>query len=268
MNTKYVKRPGGTLVCSDYGGSGELVLMLPGLGALRSEYRFLAPQLCAAGYRAVAADLRGHGESSVPWDAYDVPSVGRDVLAMIEHLDAGAVHLIGTSFAGAAVVWAAAERPDQVRSLVLINPLASVADLSSSMDGLFWLMKHSPRRVCIYTAYYRRLYPTRKPGDFEEYLDRLRGNMVEQGRMEAAAALAFSCRQPFDERLERVTAPTLVIMGGQDPDFADLAEEGAYIAEKIGGKLELIDGAGRYPQTEMPEKTASIVVDFLNYTGL
>jgi pimeloyl-ACP methyl ester carboxylesterase len=268
MNTKYVKRPGGTLACSDYGGSGEPVLMLPGLGALRSEYRFLAPQLCEAGYRAVTADLRGHGESSVPWDTYDVPSVGRDVLSMIEHLDAGAAHLVGTSFAGAAVVWAAAERPDQVRSLVLINPFASEAELSPSVDGLFWLMKHSPRRVCVYTAYYRSLYPTHRPGDFEEYLDRLRGNMAEQGRMEAAAALAFSSREPSDERLERVTAPTLVIMGGKDPDFADPAEEGTYIAEKTGGKLALIDGAGHYPQTEMPEKTASIVVDFLNYTGL
>lgn len=47
-------------------------------------------------------------------------------------------------------------------------------------------------------------------------------------------------------------------------DFADPAEEGTYIAEKTGGKLEMIDGAGHYPQTEMPEKTASILIEFLN----
>ena len=76
MQTKYFKRPQGSLAYSDYGGSGELVLMMPGMGALRSEYRFLAPVLKEAGYHAVAADLRGHGESSVPWKSYDVPSVG------------------------------------------------------------------------------------------------------------------------------------------------------------------------------------------------
>ena len=67
MQTQYFKRPEGTLAYTDYGGSGEPVLMLPGMGALRAEYRFLAPRLSAAGFRAVTVDLRGHGESSVPW---------------------------------------------------------------------------------------------------------------------------------------------------------------------------------------------------------
>lgn len=266
MNTRYFERPIGVLAYSDYGGSGELVLMFPGLGALRSEYRFLAPQLSEAGYRAVTVDLRGHGESSVPWDAYDVPSVGGDVLAMIEHLDAKSAHLIGTSFAGAAVVWAAAECPDQTRSLGLINPFARVANISPVMNVLFWLMMHNPWRVRMWAMYYRTLYPTRKPEDFEEYLARLRENMAGRGRMDAAAALAFSSRQPSDERLGRVKAPTLVIMGEKDPDFDDPVEEGIYIAEKAGGKLELIEGAGHYPQTEMPERTASILISFVNQT--
>ena len=98
MQTQYFERPEGTLAYSDYGGSGELVLMLPGMGALRSEYRYLAPKLSEAGYRAVTVDLRGHGDSSVPWQIYDVPSVGDDILALIEHLNAGAAHVIGTSF--------------------------------------------------------------------------------------------------------------------------------------------------------------------------
>jgi pimeloyl-ACP methyl ester carboxylesterase len=85
---------------------------------------------------------------------------------------------------------------------------------------------------------------------------------VEQERMAAAAAPAFSSPSPSDVRLERVTAPTLVVIGGKDPDFTDPAEEGAYFAEKTGEKLEVIEGAGHYPQTEMPEKTASIVLIF------
>jgi pimeloyl-ACP methyl ester carboxylesterase len=266
MNTRYFESPEGTLAYTDYGGSGELVLMFPGLGALRSEYRFLTPELSEAGYRAVSVDLRGHGESSVPWDAYDVPSVGGDLLAMVEHLGAGAAHLIGTSFAGAAVVWAAAERPDRARSLVLVNPLARAAKINPVMNALFWLMMHNPLRVRTWAMYYRTLYPTRKPEDFEGYMAHLRENMAKRGRMDAAAALAFSSRQPSDDRLTRVNAPTLVIMGGKDPDFPDPAEEGRYLADQTGGRLELIDEAGHYPQTEMPEKTVPIVVDFLSQT--
>jgi pimeloyl-ACP methyl ester carboxylesterase len=266
MQTRFLERPEGTLAYSDYGGDGQLVLMVPGIGALRSEYRYMAPRLGEAGYRTVTVDLRGHGESSVPWKTYDVPSVGGDILALIEHLDAGAAHLIGTSFAGAAVVWAAVERPDHVRSLVLITPFVRAAKINPVMKALFWLMVNNPWRVRTWAMYYRSLYPTHKPADFKDYLDQLAENLAQPGRFHAATALAFSSRQPSDERLKRVKAPSLVIMGTKDPDFPDPAAEGRHIAEQTGGSLELIEGAGHYPQTEMPDKTTPIVLDFLRRT--
>src|SRR5512135_563745 len=128
MQTQYFERPEGTLAFSDYSG-GALVLMLPGMGDLRGEYRYLASKLGEAGYRAVTVDLRGHGESSVPWKTYDVPSVGQDIIALIEHLNAGSAHVIGTSFSPAAVVWAGVERPDCFRSLVLISPFVRDANV-------------------------------------------------------------------------------------------------------------------------------------------
>jgi pimeloyl-ACP methyl ester carboxylesterase len=268
LETRYFERPNGRLACSDYGGDGQLVLMLPGLGALRSEYRYLAPKLREAGYRAVTADLRGHGESSVPWKTYDVPSVGGDILALIGYLNSGPAHLIGTSFGGAAVVWAAAEQPDSARSLVLVNPFARAAKINPIMNALFWLMMHNPFRVRLWTAYYGSLYPTRKPDDFDEYMNRLTENMREPGRMDAAAGLSFCSRKPSDERLNRVQAPTLVIMGGKDPDFPDPALEGKILAERTGGSLEVIKGAGHYPQAEMPEKTVPIFLDFLNQSAV
>jgi pimeloyl-ACP methyl ester carboxylesterase len=263
MQTQYFERPEGTLAYSDYGGGGELVLMLPGMGALRSEYRFLAPKLGEAGYRAVAADLRGHGESSVPWQAYDVPSAGNDILALVEHLHVGAGHVIATSFSAGAAVWAAAEGPDRIRSLVLIGAFVRAARINPIKQALFQLMMNGPWRVRAWTMYYPTLYPTRKPADFRDYMSQLTANMAEPGRFAAALALANSSRQPSAERLSQVKAPTLVIMGTKDPDFPDPVAEGTYIAEQTGGKLELIDGAGHYPQTEMPEETTPIVIEFL-----
>lgn len=51
-------------------------------------------------------------------------------------------------------------------------------------------------------------------------------------------------------------------MGSKDPDFPDPATEGKIVAERIGGRLELVDGAGHYPQTEMAEQTAAILLEF------
>lgn len=263
METQYFERPEGILAYSDYGGNGELVLMLPGMGALRSEYRFLAPKVSEAGYRAVAVDLRGHGESSVPWKAYDVPSTGDDILALIEHLEAKTAHIIGTSFAAGAAVWAAAERPDRIRSLILIGAFVRDAKMNPIMRALFWLMVSNPWRVRTWAMYYGTLYPTRKPADFTDYVSRLTKNMAEPGRFSAATALGHSSRQPSAERLQNVKAPTLVIMGTRDPDFADPVAEGTFIAEQTGGNLELVEGAGHYPQTEMPEKVAPIIIEFL-----
>ena len=110
--------------------------------------------------------------------------------------------------------------------------------------------------------YYRMLYPSQKPADFEEYLRQLAENLAQPGRFSAAAAMTTTPRGPCTERLGRMKTPTLVIMGSKDPDFDPVAE-GKFIATQTNGRLEMVEGAGHYPQTEMPEKTAPLVIDFL-----
>jgi len=267
METQFFTRPEGTLAYTDYGGDGEMVVMLPGMGALRSEYRFLAPRLHDAGYHPVAVDLRGLGESSVPWSRYDVPAVGQDIIALIEHLNAGPAHVIATSFSPGAAVWAAAERPDLFRSLTLIGAFVRDAQMSAFMKAATWLLMNNPWRVKTWIMFYRTLYPSQKPADFDTYLDQLRANLAETGRFEATKALGESSRRPSEERLPQVTTPVLAVMGTQDPDFPDPAAEAEYIAAQTGGSVALIEGAGHYPQTEMPEKTAAAIRSFLRKTA-
>src|SRR5579863_8507915 len=119
--TCYLDLPGGRLAY-DVAGAGPLVVCAPGMGDLRAEYRALAPQLVAAGYRVATLDVRGHGESSVGWPDYSVGAIGADMLALARALDTRPAILIGTSMAGGAAVWAAAEAPEAVAGLVLIDP--------------------------------------------------------------------------------------------------------------------------------------------------
>lgn len=267
MQTQFFTRPEGTLAYTDYGGDGDLALMLPGMGALRSEYRYLAPRLKEAGYHPVAVDLRGHGESSASWPAYDVPAVGGDILALIDHLDAGPAHVIAASFSPGAAVWAAAERPSAIRSLTLIGAFVRDAETNLFMKAAVWLMMNNPWRVKTWIMFYRSLYPSRKPADFEQYLADLAANLAEPGRFAANKALGESSRRPSEERLPQVQASVLAVMGTKDPDFPDPAAEAAYIAEQTNGRFTLIDGAGHYPQTEMPEVTAFAILDFLAKTA-
>jgi pimeloyl-ACP methyl ester carboxylesterase len=263
LETKFFQRPEGTLAYDDSGGSGELVIMEPGMGALRSEYRFLAPEVIKAGYRVVTADLRGHGESSTHWPEYTLPAAGGDILALIDHLSSGPAHFIGTSFSPGAAVWAEVEKPEAFRSLTLIGPWVRDADAGYIQNLISAVLLSGPWKVRGWGMFYKTLYPARKPDDFEDYYTKLITNLRETGRFEALKGLGFSPKTASEERIAQVQAPALVVMGTKDPDWPDPASEARWIVDQLSAELLLVEDAGHYPQTEMPEPVAAAVLDFL-----
>jgi len=131
LSTQFLKLPDGQIAYDDSDGTGPLVICVPGLGDMRQQYRFLAPKLVAAGYRVVTMDLPGHGRSSVDWPAYSPALVGADIVAMIRHLGASKAFIVGNSMAGGSAVWVAAEIPDHVAGIVLIDPFTRVLPTSA-----------------------------------------------------------------------------------------------------------------------------------------
>ena len=75
MTDKFLAVEGGKIGFDDTGGNGKLIIAIPGLGDLRSEYRLLRPMLQQAGYRVVTMDVRGFGETSAPWSDYSAHAV-------------------------------------------------------------------------------------------------------------------------------------------------------------------------------------------------
>ncbi len=263
MNTQYMTHQEGKLAYTDYGGTGDLVLMLPGMGALRQEYRFLAPELVKAGYHAVAVDLRGQGDSSSHWSTYDVPSVGNDILALIKHFGNKPAHVIGTSFSPASIVWAGVEAPESIKSMILIGAFVRDPQTNPIMKIVMAVVMNSPFRAQAWRSFYPTMYPTRKPADFDDYLDQVISNLKEKGRFDAVKSFASTSRKPAETRLGKLKSPILVVMGTADPDFPDPVAEANYIVEQTGGQLALIEDAGHYPQTEMPDKTTPVIIEFL-----
>lgn len=261
MSTQYLSHQSGRIAYDD-AGSGPLVLCAPSIGDVRAEYRFLVPALLAAGFRVVTMDLRGLGESSTQWDDFSVVGVGSDMLALIRHLDAGPALIVTTSMAAGAAAWAAVEAPDQIAGIVMIGA-AVHGSVSTSNALLFRALFTRPWGVAVWQWYYSTLYPTRKPADFAAYKAALGANLKEKGRLEAMLAAILAPKTASAERLARVTAPVLVVMGSKDPDFKQPEAEARWVADAVHGRYVMIDGAGHYPHAEMPETTAPIIVDFL-----
>lgn len=247
----------GATLAYDDAGSGPLVICSPSMGDLRAEFRFLAPQLVAAGYRVITLDVRGHGETSTRWDDFSVAGVGADLLALIDHLAAGPALLIGNSMSAGAAVWAAAEDPARVAGLVLIGPFVR-GETSAMMRLMYGVMFARPWGPAMWTMYYKNLYPSRKPADFAEYTRTLRANLAQPGRMEALQGMLTASKGASAERVGRVSAPALVVMGSKDP-----AAEAGWLADALHAEKRMIDGAGHYPHAEMPEVVGPVIVSFL-----
>lgn len=268
MQTQLLSRPGGTIAYDDQGDRGApLVICVPGLGDLRLEYRFLAPRLVAAGYRVVTMDLRGHGESSTGWADYSKAAIGSDVVALIRHLGAGPACVIGNSYAGGAAVCAAAEAPELVSAIVLID--AFVRDTTPAwqrgpLRAFYSALFGGPWGVAVWKWFYPREYPTRKPDDLPAYLSALLANLREPGRLHAVRAMMTGGSGDAEACLAAVRCPALVVMGTRDPDFKRPQDEAEWIAARMHGSVRMIAGAGHYPHAELPDETAPAIVAFLD----
>jgi pimeloyl-ACP methyl ester carboxylesterase len=262
MTTKYLNQENGKIAYDD-AGNGPLVICVPSLGDLRTEYRFLRPLLVEAGFRVVTMDVRGHGETSTEWDDFSVKGVGEDIVALICELDAGPAVVVGTSMGGGAAIWSAVEAPDLIRGMILIDPFAD-GEGNRFLQLLFSIMFARPWGPSMWLKYYSSLYPTRKPADFAEYSAALRANLRESGRLEALMQMLYASKKASEERIPKVDKPALVLMGSKDPDFKNPEGEAKRVAEALRGRYVMIENAGHYPHAEMPEVTAPLMISFMD----
>jgi pimeloyl-ACP methyl ester carboxylesterase len=97
------------------------VLLVHGLTASSREFFDLGPALAAAGWYAIAPDLRGRGRSSKPPHGYGLPFHADDLLALCERLELQRVHLVGHSLGALIGLYLAALFPARIHRLVLID---------------------------------------------------------------------------------------------------------------------------------------------------
>jgi pimeloyl-ACP methyl ester carboxylesterase len=263
LETQFLAVAGGHIAYDDTGGTGRVILAIPGMGDLRSEYRWLRPALQQAGYRVVTMDVRGFGGSSAQWHDYSAHAVGRDALALLDHLDAGPAVILGNSFAAGSALWAAHDAPERVSGVVLFGPI--VRDQKPS-----WFAKLAldigfagPWRVCLWTLYWESLFPSSKPADQVQAKAALTRNLREPGRMAALRSMLALSKADTAALVPQSRVPALVVMGTRDPDFSDAAAEAHWLARQLGADTLLVDGAGHYPHTEMPDRVTPKLLSFV-----
>lgn len=122
--TEFVKTPDGVRIAYESLGEGEAVVLVHGFAASRVQnwrdpgwYKTLTD----AGYRVIAMDCRGHGESDKPHDvaAYDHAIMAEDVVAVMEAADAGPAFLMGYSMGGFIGMHVLMDHPEMLKKFAV-----------------------------------------------------------------------------------------------------------------------------------------------------
>jgi len=149
---------------------------------------------------------------------------------------AGSLALLGLG-GGLAVSYAAiAALVAQRSGLVLVGPFVGNGKASMMQRLLLRVAMAPPWAAISWKSYLPKLYAGRRPADFGEYRDQVVASLRRPGYAKAFSRTTRTSHDPAEARLADVTAPVLVVMGEQDPDFSDPRAEGDWIAAPCADK--------------------------------
>ena len=126
-DTSFVERPDGTRIRVVTAGTGPTVVLAHGIYMSVIEWSVLWDMLLARGYRVVAFDQRGHGQSTIGADGISTGAMSSDYLAVLEHVEAHDAVLLAHSMGGFLAIAAVLDVPgvaDRLRGLILMSTFA------------------------------------------------------------------------------------------------------------------------------------------------
>ena len=246
------------------------VLLVPGWSCSVYSFRRNIPALGAAGYRAIAVDLKGHGLSHKPAGAeeYTVDALVEHLLDILDALGLDRPAMIGHSMGGSLLFHFAARYPDRVSCLALLSPVGLSGARTMWLYRLLTprfliplLRRFQPRlavRVVLARVYGKRGRCTEEdvdqywaPTQFPESSDALRDLLH-----------AYDWNALKHRRLDPVRIPAIGIWGSRDHL---MPRGGMDLYERLipGIELHEIADAGHVVPEETPDEVNQALVAFL-----
>lgn len=222
-------------------------------------------------FYVITPDLPGFGESEKPSPThfpYGVERFSECVADLIAAFELGRVHLLGHSMGGAVALTLAAQHPELVQRLVLVDPLAYPFPLRGKARLPLWpvvgplLFKQLYGRA-MFRAYFRD--DVYAPG-FLMNVPRIDA-LYDKFNVPAARESAYATLKTLQDmrvttaRLGRVRAPALVIWGRNDK-LNDAQNAPRLVKDLLDARLRLFE-CGHAPPEERPTELVNAVVEFL-----
>jgi 3-oxoadipate enol-lactonase len=227
-------------------------------GSLGSSLAMWSPQLRRLTRRArvIRFDHRGHGGSSVPPGPYTVDDLGRDVIALLDHLGVARAHYAGLSLGGMVGMWLAAHASERIDRLALLCTAAHLPPAQAWHDRAKAVRAGGIPAVA--DAVLTRWFTTEFAEDLSPYREMLLATPAE-GYAACCEAIGGMDLRPI---LATITASTLVIAGERDP--ATPPELGEYIATAVPrARLMVVPGAAHLANVERSDVVTALLAEHL-----
>jgi pimeloyl-ACP methyl ester carboxylesterase len=263
-----------SLHVEDSGGAGRPVVLIHGWPLSSASWSDLTPALVDAGYRVVAYDRRGFGQSDQPGEAsgYDYDTLTSDLDAIMRELDLRDATLVGFSMGGGEVArYVGTHGTDRVRSVVFAAaiPPCLLKDDDHPDGGLdldtVAQMQQQLRadREGFLQGFLTNFFSvdgTLKVTD-EQLREALR--LAAQADVHAAAECIRSWVTDFTGDLAKVSVPALVIHGDSDA-IVPFEVSGQRTHDAIpGSELRVLAAGPHGINTSHTEEFNEAVIDFL-----
>lgn len=256
-------------------GSGRAIVLLHGFGESTQIWRETLPVLAAAGYDAIALDLKGFGLSDKNWgDDFSHMAQADLVAGVMDELGIAQATIVGHSMGGSVAAHFYVRHPEKTDKLIFVDGGAFQLEGEGESSGLTNLLyfppfrrwaRHGLRRV---TSAENRQRQWRSAYADRSFLteDRLALRMRYQQTRDWDAAYLGVLRDGNENGLPRwvdsVEIPMTVIWGEQDRWIR--LGTGRWFAERLNAPLVTIPNAGHLPMEEQPTMFNQSLLEAIN----
>jgi pimeloyl-ACP methyl ester carboxylesterase len=253
----HAELPGVKLWFMDTGGAGTPVVLLhPNTGTC-AVWESQIGAFSQAGYRVIAFDRRGWGNSTAnPTAGAKAGSIAEDLAALVDHLELEKFHLLGVAGGGFIALDYAAWRPERLRSLVIG---ASTGMLEDGEIADF-IARIAIPHIREQSAHYREIGPSYRgsnPEGVKRWIE------IDEHARQPGAGFQPQLRTPNTlAKIASIPTPTLVIAADADL-LAPPALMRIWAAHIKNHEWAAIHDAGHAMAWEQPGRFNDIVLDFL-----
>jgi pimeloyl-ACP methyl ester carboxylesterase len=244
-------------------GHGEPLLLIHGLGSSTEDWE-LQVRALAGSFTVIAYDVRGHGKTAKPGGKYSVPQFAADAAKLIGVLGLGPVHVMGLSMGGMIAFQLAADHPELVRSLVIVNSgpemvLRTWQERAAIMQRRLIVRMMGMRKMGEVLA--MRLLPAPQYAALREtFAERWARNDKSAYLRALSALVGWS----VTDKLPSIRCPVLVVAA--DQDYTPVAWKQWYTSLMPNASLVVIPESRHMMPVERPELFHAALIPF--WTGV